>query len=210
MATLDVLDLNNKKIGSAELSAAVFETPVRKDILHTVVRWQLAKRRQGTHCAKTRGEVKGSSKKPYKQKGTGNARRGSTKSPLISGGGVTFAPKPRDYDYDLPKKIKQLGLKSALSFLVAEGRLKVVDNMTLESGKTKDAAKILKALSAEKSVLISTEMDPKFGQATQNISSCRYYSTEGLNVYDLLKFETAVITKDSIAAIEKRCGVESK
>ncbi|MCB9027470.1 MAG: 50S ribosomal protein L4 [Bdellovibrionaceae bacterium] len=210
MATVDVLDWNNKKVGSAELTASVFEAPVRKDILHTVVRWQLAKRRQGTHCTKTRAEVNGTSKKPYKQKGTGNARRGTQKSPLIAGGGVTFGPKPRDYEYDLPKKVKQLGLRSALSYLFAEGRLKVVENMTLEQGKTKEACKALKNLSAEKSVLITDKREEMFDRATKNLTTCRYYTVEGLNVYDLLKFNTAIITKDSLAAIDKRCGVESK
>lgn len=210
MATVDVLNWENKKVGTVDLEASVFEAPVRKDILHTVVRWQLAKRRQGTHKAKSRAEVKGSSKKPYKQKGTGNARRGSTKSPLIAGGGVHFAPRPRNYEFDLPKKVKQFGLRSALSYLVKEGKLKVVDNMTLESGKTKDAFKGLKNLSAEKSVLVSAEMDPMFGRATQNIPTCRYYAAEGLNVYDLLKFDCAVISKDSLEAINKKCGVGSK
>ena len=210
MATVDVLDWNNKKVGSADLDASVFEAPVRKDVLHTVVRWQLAKRRQGTHKAKTRAEIKGTGKKPYKQKGTGNARRGSEKSPLIAGGGVTFAPSPRDYEFDLPKKIKQLGLKSALSYLYSQGRLRVVDSMASESGKTKETVAGLKKLSAEKSVLVSAEKNDKFDRATRNIASCRYYTTEGLNVYDLLKYDTAIITKDSIAAIEKRCGVEKK
>ncbi len=208
MATVDVLDWNNKRVGTADLNPAVFEAPVRKDILHTVVRWQLAKRRQGTHKAKTRSEVSGTSKKPYKQKGTGNARRGTQKSPLIAGGGVTFGPTPRDYEYDLPKKVKQLGLRSALSYLMAEGRLKVVDNISSETGKTKDAFKSLENLSAVKSVLVSSSIDNNFDRATRNIDSCRYYTVEGLNVYDLLKFNNAVISKDSLAAIEKRCGVE--
>ncbi|MCB0356082.1 MAG: 50S ribosomal protein L4 [Bdellovibrionales bacterium] len=210
MAKVDVLDWNNKKVGSADLNSAVFEAPVRKDILHTVVRWQLAKKRQGTHKAKSRAEVNGTSKKPYKQKGTGNARRGTEKSPLIAGGGVTFAPRPRNYEFDLPKKVKQLGLKSALSYLFSQGRLKIVDNMVSENGKTKEAMAGLKNLSAEKSVLVSAEKNEKFDRATRNLANCRYYTTEGLNVYDLLKFDTAIITKDSIAAIEKRCGVESK
>ncbi|MCB0392058.1 MAG: 50S ribosomal protein L4 [Bdellovibrionales bacterium] len=208
MATVDVLDWNNKKVGSADLNASIFEGPVRKDILHTIVRWQLSKRRQGTHKAKSRAEVAGTSKKPYKQKGTGNARRGTEKSPLIAGGGVTFAPRPRNYDFDLPKKVKQLGLRSALSYLYAQGRLKVVDSMSVENGKTKEALAGLKNLSAEKSVLISAEKNEMFDRATRNLSSCRYYTAEGLNVYDLLKYDTAVITKDSIPAIEKRCGVE--
>jgi large subunit ribosomal protein L4 len=209
MATVNVLDWNNNKVGTVELSPEVFEAPVRKDVLHTVVNWQLARRRQGTHKTKTRAEVAGTSKKPYKQKGTGNARRGTQKSPLIAGGGVTFGPTPRDYDYVLPKKVKQLGLKSALSYLLSEGKLKVVDKMSSESGKTKDTFKTLKAFGSDKSVLVTNELNSNFKQATQNMSSYRYYSVEALNVYDLLKFDSAIITKDSISAIEKRCGVES-
>src|ERR1700748_2017759 len=112
MATVDVLSLDKKKVGSVELSKDVFEIPIHKEILQTVTRWQLACRRQGTHAAKTRGEVSGGGKKPFKQKGTGNARQGSTRSPLMPGGGITFGPQPRDYSYALPRKVRQLGLKT--------------------------------------------------------------------------------------------------
>ena len=209
MATVDVLDWNKKKVGSVDLSAAVFEAPVRKDILHTVVNWQLASRRQGTHMAQTRGMVSGTSKKHYKQKGTGTARRGSEKFSLISGGGVTFAPKNRDYSYQLPKKIRQAGLKSALSYLYAEGRLYVVDSMDSAEGKTKAAAQNLKSFGLEKSVLVSEALDEKFNRATKNLGKFRYYSVDGLNVYELLKYDNAVITKDCLDRINKRCGVES-
>ena len=140
----------------------------------------------------------------------GNARRqGSIRSPLLEGGGVHFAPRPRDYSYTLPKKMRQMGLKSALSHLYKEGRLHVVDSMTSTDGKTKDMATRLANLKSEKSVLICTEIDDKFKRATQNMKSIRYYPTEAMNVYDLLKFDTAIVTKDSIKAIEKKCGVES-
>ena len=129
MATVDVLSWDKKKVGSVDLDPAVFAIPVKKEILQTVVRWQLACRRRGTHKAKTRGEVSGGGKKPFKQKGTGNARQGSIRSPLMPGGGITFGPIPRDYSYTLPKKMKRLGLRTALSFLQKEGRLLVVDRM---------------------------------------------------------------------------------
>ncbi len=208
MATIDILDWNKKKVGSTTLNADVFEAPVRKEVLHTMVRWQLACRRQGTHKAKTRGEVSGTGKKPYKQKGTGNARRGTEKSPLISGGGATFAPRPRDYSYSLNKKLKQMGLKSALSYLVKEGRFHVVKDMTSADGKTKEIVSRLKGFGAEKAVLIGSSED-NFKRATSNLKNFCYYPAEGLNVYDLLKFNTAIVTEESLKKIENRCGVES-
>jgi large subunit ribosomal protein L4 len=205
MATVDVIGWDKKKVGSVDLDASVFDIVVKKEILHTVVRWQLACRRRGTHKAKTRGEVSGGGKKPFKQKGTGNARQGSIRSPLMPGGGIAFGPEPRDYSYVLPKKVKRLGLRTALSFLKKEGRLLVIDSMTSE-GKTKDLAKKLVTLGVEKAVLIDGASNDKFTRAARNLPKFRYYGVEGLNVYDLLKYNTAIITKDSIKKIIERCG----
>jgi large subunit ribosomal protein L4 len=205
MATVDVINWDKKKVGSVELAAEIFEIPVKKEILQTVVRWQLACRRQGTHKAKTRGEVSGGGKKPFKQKGTGNARQGSNRSPLMPGGGVTFAPLPRDYSYNLPKKVKRLGLRTALSFLKKEGRLLVVDSMASE-GKTKELAKRLGAIGLNKAVLIDGAVNEGFQRASRNLPKFRYYGVDGLNVYDLLKYDAAIITKDSVAKIIERCG----
>lgn len=207
MATIDVLNWEKKKVDSVELSKDVFEVPVKKEILHTVVRWQLACRRQGTHKAKTRGEVSGGGKKPFKQKGTGNARQGSNRSPLMPGGGITFGPVPRDYSYNLPKKVRQLGLKTALSFLKKEGRLFVIDEMASAEGKTKELAQKLKGFGLEKAVLIDNEKNQLFDRASRNMPKFRYYGVEGLNVYDLLKYDAAVVTKGSLQKIEQRCGV---
>jgi large subunit ribosomal protein L4 len=209
MATVDVLGWDKKKVGTVDLSADVFDIPVKEEILQTVVRWQLACRRQGTHKAKTRGEVSGGGKKPFKQKGTGNARQGSTRSPLMPGGGITFGPVPRDYSYVLPKRVKRLGLKTALSQLKKEGRLFVVDTMTSKDGKTSELAKRLKTFGAEKAVLIDTKLDSGFDRATRNISKIRYYSVDGLNVYDLLKYGTAIVTKESVGKIVERCSEKS-
>lgn len=208
MATVDVLNWDKKKVGSVELSKDVFETAIKKSILHAVSRWQLAGRRQGTHSAKTRGEVSGGGKKPFKQKGTGNARQGSTRSPLMPGGGITFGPLPRDYAYALPKRVRQLGLRVALSHLNKEGRLFVVDSMTSEDGKTKELAKRLEGFGLKKAVLIDGEKNQTFHRASKNLASFRYYGVEGMNVYDLLKYDNAVITKESLAKIEQRCGVK--
>lgn len=204
MATVEVLGWDKKKVGSAELAPEVFEVPVRKEVLQMVTRWQLAGRRQGTHAAKTRAEVSGGGKKPFKQKGTGNARQGSSRSPLMPGGGVTFGPLPRDYSYQLPKRVRQLGLRTALSHLQKEGRFFVVDSMESE-GKTGELAKRLKNFGLAKAVLIDAEADQQFLRASRNLADYRYYSVEGMNVYDLLKFDGAVVTQGSLDKIVKRC-----
>ena len=206
MAKVSVLDWNKKKVGEVELPAAVFEQPIRKDLLHTVVRWQLAGRRQGTHMTKTKGLVSGGGKKPFKQKGTGNARQGSSRSPLMPGGGTMFGPQPRDYSYNLPKKVRQAGLRAALSFLQSEGRIFVVDGLKSE-GKTGELAKRLKAFGVEKAVLIDQAVDTNVTRAARNLAKYRYYSAEGLNVYDLLKYDAAVLTQASLDRIVSRCGV---
>lgn len=206
MSTVDVLGWDKKKVGSVELDSTVFDIPVKEEILQTVVRWQLACRRQGTHKAKTRGEVSGGGKKPFKQKGTGNARQGSTRSPLMPGGGITFGPEPRDYSYALPKKVRRLGLRTALSRLQKQGRLFVVDGMTSSDGKTKELANRLKGFGLNKAVLIDSKVDQGFTRASKNLPRFRYYGVEGLNVYDLMKYDTAVITKESVAKIVERCG----
>jgi large subunit ribosomal protein L4 len=206
MASVDVLGWDKKKVGSVDLDASVFEIPVKKEIMQTVVRWQLACRRAGTHKSKTRAEVSGGGKKPFKQKGTGNARQGSTRSPLMPGGGITFGPVPRDYSYVLPKKVKRLGLRTALSFLKKEGRLFVVDAMTSSEGKTKDLASSLKKFGVNKAVLVDSKADAKFGRASRNLAKYRYYGVEGLNVYDLLKYDNVLLTKASVATIVEKLG----
>ncbi|MBC86449.1 MAG: 50S ribosomal protein L4 [Bdellovibrionaceae bacterium] len=208
MATVEVIDWNNKKVGTAELSADVFEAPVRKEVLHEVVRWQLAKRRQGTHKAKTRAEVRGSGKKPFKQKGTGNARQGSNQSPLKPGGGVIFGPTPRNYDFALPKKVKKLALKSALSHLYKEGKLVVVKDMTTKEGKTKELAAGLKSLGLSKAVLVDAEVNDMFKRASLNLPKINYMPVEGVNVYDLLKADQLVMTESSIEKLQARCEVK--
>ncbi len=207
MATVDVIDWNKKKVGSVELNPNVFEQPVKKSVLHAIVKWQLAKRRSGTHKAKTKAEVSGGGKKPFKQKGTGNARQGSSRSILNPGGGVAFGPTPRDYSYTLPRKMKQAGLKAALSYLHQNGKLLVVDSMDTVEGKTKTLAAQLKTLGLAKAVLIDGSEKDMMKRAARNLAKYRYYSTEGLNVYDLLKYDAAVVSKESLAGIEQRCGV---
>ncbi|RYZ90002.1 MAG: 50S ribosomal protein L4 [Proteobacteria bacterium] len=208
MATVNVINWKKEKVGQVELAADVFETPVKKDILHTVVQWQLASRHQGTHATKTKGFVSGGGKKPFKQKGTGNARQGSTRSPLMPGGGTMFGPQPRSYAYVLPKKVRRLGLSMALSHLHSEGKLFVVDSMKSE-GKSNELQKRLKAFGLNKALLIDASADEQFSRATRNLVSYKYFPVEGLNVFDLLKYDAAVITKDSVAKIIDRCSMEN-
>ena len=207
MATVNITNWKNEKVGQVDLASDVFEVEVRKDVLHTVVRWQLASRRQGTHMTKTKGLVSGGGKKPFKQKGTGNARQGSTRSPLMPGGGTMFGPTPRNYAYVLPKKTRKVGLSMALSYLLKEGRLFVVDSMASE-GKATELNKRLKTFGVKKAVLIDAMSDEKFMLAARNLQNYKYFPVAGLNVFDLLKFDGAVITKNSVSKIVERCSME--
>ena len=207
MATVNITNWKKEKVGQVDLASDVFEVEVRKDVLHTVVRWQLASRRQGTHMTKTKGLVSGGGKKPFKQKGTGNARQGSTRSPLMPGGGTMFGPTPRNYAYVLPKKTRKVGLSMALSYLLKEGRLFVVDSMASE-GKATELSKRLKTFGVKKAVLIDAMSDEKFMLAARNLQNYKYFPVAGLNVFDLLKFDGAVITKNSVSKIVERCSME--
>ncbi|MDZ4661807.1 MAG: 50S ribosomal protein L4 [Pseudomonadota bacterium] len=207
MATATVYDWQKDKSGTVELPDEVFGVPWRADIVQSVVRWQLASRRSGTHDTKTRADVSGGGKKPYKQKGTGNARRGSQRSPLIRGGAVVFGPSPRDYGYTLPKKVKKLGLRIALSRLLKDGKLFIVKTLESKDGKTSEIAKRLKKFGVEKAILIGGEADAMVGRAARNLPSFKYYTSAGLNVYDLLKYETLIMSKDAVDSIVKRCTV---
>lgn len=207
MAIASVLNWKKEKIGQVDLPADVFEAEVRIDVLHTVVRWQLASRRAGTHMTKTKGLVSGGGKKPFKQKGTGNARQGSTRSPLMPGGGTMFGPQPRDYSYVLPKKVRKVGLKMALSHLFKEGKITIVDTMDSE-GKSAELSKRLKFFGVSKSVLIDATSNLKFNRAVRNLANYKYFSVDGVNVFDLLKFDHVLMTKNSVQKIIERCSLE--
>jgi large subunit ribosomal protein L4 len=207
MAKVDVLNWKKEKVGTADLDEAVFLSEVKPTILQQVVEWQLASRRQGTHMTKTRGFVSGGGKKPFKQKGTGNARQGSSRSPLMPGGAKLFGPSPRDYSFSMPKKIRKLGLKMALSHLNKEGKLFVVESMKSE-GKTKELVQRLKIFGCSKAVLVDSELDQKFQRASRNLSAFKYMPVQGLNVFDLLKLDGLILTKDSVSKIIERVGLE--
>lgn len=203
---LPVLGWNKKEVGEVSVPKEVFGTDVRKDILQVVVKWQLACRRSGTHKVLEKGEVRGGGKKPFKQKGTGNARQGSSRSPLMPGGGVIFGPKPRDYSYNLPKQLKKAGLKSALSYLHKEGKFFVVKDMTSKDGKAKELNERLKEFGVNKALLIDQAGDEKFARASRNLKNYRYTKVDGLNVFDLLRYDAAVVTESSLEKIVARCG----
>jgi large subunit ribosomal protein L4 len=205
MASANVLDWKKSKVGSVELPAEVFELPWRVDLAQALVRWQLASRRAGTHNTKRRGDVSGGGKKPYKQKGTGNARRGSQRSPLIRGGAVVFGPSPRDYSYELPKKFKRKGVATVLSKLLKDGNLFVVGDMKSTEGKAKELSERLKKFGVEKAVLIDSKKDTNFSRAARNLKNYRYYAAAGLNVYDMMRYGNVVLTKESIADVVSRC-----
>lgn len=208
MAKLDVLDWKKKKSGDVEVPEKMVNEEVRKDVLHTLVRWQLASRRQGTHDTQNRGDVRGGGKKPYKQKGTGNARQGSIRSPLLRGGSVIHGPHPRDYSFSVPRKVKQLGLRSALSYLYKEGRLFVVEDVKSGEGKTKELAQRLKGFGLEKALIIDGERDEMFARASRNLPKFRYNTVEGLNVYDLLKYDNVILSQASLEKVANKCGVQ--
>jgi large subunit ribosomal protein L4 len=207
MPSIDVVDLTNKKVGSIDLNEAVFGQTVRRHLLTEVINWQRAKSRAGTQSVKGRSEVNGTAKKPHGQKHTGGARQGDLKGPHMRGGGSAFAPKPRDYDYALPKAKKRAALVSALSLKLQEGNLRVVKNFTLKDAKTKAVSAAVAALKSE-SALIVDETNPSLARAARNLSGAdvpsRYLSVHGLNVMDMLRYPTLVMTEAAVKAIQSR------
>jgi len=202
---LPVTTLENKPAGEIELDEAVFGLPVRKDILARAVNWQLAKRRQGTHKTKGISDVQGTTKKPYKQKGTGSARQGSLRSPQFRGGGIIFGPVVRSHAHDLPKKVRKLALKTALSSKQADGKLVVIDDAKLGKFKTKELAKRLDKLGwASTLVIDGPEVNDQFRRAAANILGLDVLPQQGANVYDILRRDTLVLTRAAVQHLEAR------
>ena len=200
-----VIDLSGKAAGDLDLNEAIFGLEVRKDILSRVVNWQLAKRRAGTHFTKSIGDVSGTTKKPFKQKGTGRARQGSLRSPHMRGGSVTFGPKPRDHSHALPKKVRRLGLKTALSAKQAEGKLVILKDASLKEPKTGELAKQLDKLGWANALIIDgAEVDANFALAASNIPNIDVLPQQGANVYDILRRDTLVLTQQAVEALEAR------
>jgi large subunit ribosomal protein L4 len=201
----DVVNLENEKTGTVELADSVFGVEVRRDILARAVNWQLAKRRAGTHKVKGRSEVAGTSKKPFRQKGTGRARQGSMKGPHMRGGGVVFGPHPRDHSHDLPKKVRRLALKAALSAKRADGTLVVLDKAELEDAKTRILAQRAATLGWGKALIIDGEtIDANFARAAHNLPGLDVLPSRGANVYDILRHETLVLTRTAVDKLVER------
>ncbi|MDE2646904.1 MAG: 50S ribosomal protein L4 [Paracoccaceae bacterium] len=201
----DAIDLDGKKAGSVELSDAIFSLDPRVDILHRVVRWQRNNAQAGTHKVKTRSETSYSTRKIYKQKGTGGARHGSRSAPIFRGGGVYKGPTPRSHGHDLPKKVRKLGLMHALSAKVAAGEFVIVDVSQLTDMKTSQLAKKIKELGWKRALVIDgVSVNQDFAKAARNITGLDILPSVGANVYDILKRDTLVLTKEGVAAMEDR------
>jgi len=210
MASLDVVTIENKKAGSVDLSPLVFEAQVKPDLFHAEVRRQLAKRRAGTHSTKNRSAVSGGGSKPWRQKGTGRARQGTTRSPQWAGGGSVFGPVPRSYEHRLNKKTRRAALRGALSLRAGEGAITVVDEIAVEEFKTRRVREILDslALGADTVLIVIADADEKLERSAKNLPNTGVLRVAGLNVYDVLRHDKLLLTKAAVAAIEARLGAE--
>ena len=203
MANVSVFNLEGNEVGTLELNDAVFGVEVNEHLVHMAVVAQLANKRQGTQKAKTRSEVSGGGKKPWRQKGTGHARQGSTRAPQWTGGGVVFAPTPRDYTIRLNKKEKRAALKSALTSRVNENKFIVVEAMNFDEIKTKKFVEVLNNLKVEKALVVLNDMDTNVISSAANLPTVKTAQTNELNVFDALKYDTVVVTKAAVATIEE-------
>ena len=203
MANVTVYNMEGVEVGTMELNDAVFGVEVNEHLVHLAVVRQLANNRQGTQKAKTRSEVSGGGRKPWRQKGTGHARQGSTRAPHWTGGGVVFAPVPRDYEVKMNKKERRAALKSALTSKVQDNKFVVVENLALAEIKTKEMQKALTALKAEKALVITANDDKNIVLSARNIADVETATVNTINVYDVMKHNTVVVTKDAVASIEE-------
>ncbi len=203
MAKVSVYNIEGKVVGDMELNDAVFGVEVNTHLVHQAVVLQLANKRQGTQSAKTRSEVSGGGRKPWRQKGTGHARQGSTRAPQWTGGGIVFAPKPRDYSFKMNKKEKNLALKSVLTTKVAENKFIVVDGLNFDEIKTKNMVNVLKNLEVKKALVVTDDDNKNVTLSSRNIPGVKTAFTNTINVYDILKYDKMVVAKDVISKIEE-------
>ncbi|ADW16966.1 LSU ribosomal protein L4P [Desulfobulbus propionicus DSM 2032] len=204
MATCDIYNTRAEKVGEIDLNESLFNLEVNTGILHEVVCMQRANRRSGNACTKTRGEVSGGGAKPWRQKGTGRARSGSRTSPVWRGGGTVFGPKPRDYSYSMPKKVKRLALKMAMSARCQEGNIVIVDQFDLPAVKTKEFLKVMTNFQFENCLVVTAESEDNLGLSARNAVGFKVLPVAGLNVYDILKHSKLMILQSSLAKIEER------
>jgi len=202
LPSIDVFDKENKKVSTLEIKSEIFESPVREDILHTVVNWQLTKRRSGTASTKTRGEVRGGGSKPWRQKGTGRARQGSNRSPLWRKGAIIFGPKPKEWAYKVPKKVRKNALRSVLALKFSENKIFVVDSLELNEIKTRNVQNLLKKFDL-KSALIVDKDNENLYKSSRNIIKVKYINEQGINVYDILKYDNLIISSDSLNKVQE-------
>ncbi|MEA4973518.1 50S ribosomal protein L4 [bioreactor metagenome] len=203
MSDIKVYNMSGAEVGTMELSDAVFGVEINEHVMHLAVIQYLANQRQGTQSAKTRAEVRGGGRKPFKQKGTGRARQGSIRSPQWKGGGVVFAPKPRDYSFKLNKKVKKLALQSALTVKATENKIIVLENLDLEGIKTKEMVKVLDSIKAGKALIVMEGSNTNAILSSRNIPEVKTASVNTINTYDILKYNTLVVTKEAVAKIEE-------
>jgi large subunit ribosomal protein L4 len=208
MATVDVINQKGEKVDSIELEDAIFNADIKEVLVQQVVIWQLARRRAGTAATKTRGQVRGGGKKPWRQKGTGRARAGTNRSPVWTGGGTVFGPHPRSYDFSVPKKVRKAALRSVLSSKLKGEQLTVMDKIELEAPKTKLFVQLVKDLGLEgkKALFVLPEKDETIGRSSGNLHRILVLPTEGLNVYDLLRFDRVVLLREAVPRIHERLG----
>jgi len=203
---IDVINIKGEKVSRVELSDGVFGAPRKDHLFYEVTKMQLANRRSGTASTKTRSEVRGGGAKPFKQKGTGRARQGTSRSPINRHGGVVFGPKPRDYSYRVPKKVVRGALLSALSLKAKEGKLKVVDNLDLSEPKTKSGVALLEKIGVKNALLVVEGPHRNLGLSIRNIQGCKVLAAGGLNLFDILKYEDIVMNSAALESIEARLG----
>jgi len=206
MAVVDVINVAGEVISQAELNDAIFDVPIKKSVLHQVVTAQLAAKRAGSASVKRRSDIRGSRRKLYRQKGTGRARKGDIKSPVLRGGGVVFGPEPRDHSKKVTKKVRKLALKMALTSKVQDQSLVVVDKLEMDEVKTKVFAGMIKQLDAEKALIVTGSKDERLALSSRNVPGVKVLQTEGLNVYDILRFPKLVLVQPAIEGIEGRLG----
>ncbi|MBR2191572.1 MAG: 50S ribosomal protein L4 [Eubacterium sp.] len=203
MAEVSVLNMEGSEVGKMKLNDAIFGVEINEHLVHQAVVAQLANNRQGTQKAKTRSEVRGGGRKPWRQKGTGHARQGSIRAPQWTGGGVVFAPTPRDYSKKMNKKEKRIALKSVLTSRVEEGKFIVLDELKFDAPKTKEFAEVLKNLEADKALVVLNDNDTNVVKSAANIPTVKTASTQTINVYDILKYDTVIVTQDAVKTIEE-------
>ncbi len=206
MPTVDVFDLEKRKVGEAVLPDAVFAAPVKPHLMHEVVTMQLANRRAGTHSTLGRSEVRGGGRKPWRQKGTGRARHGSIRSPLWRGGGIVFGPKPRDYSYTVPKKVRKAALRSALTVKAQDGAITVLEHFDLPEIKTKGFVKVMRTFGLDSALIVVDGDNPTLRKSARNVPEVKVLRSEGLNVYDVLRYRALVLTRAAIPRIEAALG----